>query len=93
MYWILFPIKNLRQAALTAERILTRERQLTEQITGASLFLAMKEGSEQKKRTVMFDESNVMGVKIYQITSMTGTLATHYKQSKLLKPRVYHNKG
>ena len=40
VYWILFPMEDLRQAVETAKRILTKEK-LDKQLTGQSLMLEM----------------------------------------------------
>ena len=53
LYWILFPIEDLRQAVDTAKRILTKEK-LDKQLTGqtsASPFMSIREGTD--KRVVM----------------------------------------
>ena len=50
LYWILFPIEDLRQAVETAKRILTKEK-LDKQLTGqvsASPFMNITEGTERK---------------------------------------------
>ena len=50
LYWILFPIEDLRQAVETAKRILTKEK-LDKQLTGqtsTSPFINMKDGTERK---------------------------------------------
>ena len=48
LYWILFPIENLRQAVDTAKKILTKEK-LDKQLTGqtsTSLLMSVKDGTE-----------------------------------------------
>ena len=65
LYWLLFPIDNLRQAVEIAKRILNKgklDRELAGQSTGASLFLTMK-GDAQCK-TVLFNENNMLDTKI-----------------------------
>ena len=50
LYWILFPIEDLRQAVETAKRILTKEKlekQLTVQ-TSTTLFMNVRDGTERK---------------------------------------------
>ena len=50
LYWILFPIADLRQAVETAKRILTKER-LDKQLTGqtfTSPFMNVRNGTERK---------------------------------------------
>ena len=54
LYWILFPIEDLRQAVETAKRILTKEM-LDKQLTGqasTSAFMSIREGASRK---VSFD--------------------------------------
>ena len=48
LYWILFPIEDLRQAVEAAKRILTKEK-LDEQLTGqtsTSPFMNIRDGTE-----------------------------------------------
>ena len=55
LYWILFPIEDLRQTVETAKRILTEEkldRQLTGQTPPATLFMSIRDGHYRK---VSFD--------------------------------------
>ena len=50
LYWILFPIEDLRQAVDTAKRILTKEK-LDKQLTGqtsTSLFISVRDGTERR---------------------------------------------
>ena len=54
LYWILFPIEDLRQAVETVKRILTKEK-LDKQMTGqtsTSLFISIREGANKR---VSFD--------------------------------------
>ena len=63
LYWILFPIGDLRQAVETAKRILTKEKmdkQLTGQ-TSVSPFISIREGAS---RRVSFDTTDELGDKI-----------------------------
>ena len=62
LYWILFPIDDLRQAVETAKRILTKEKvdkQLTGQ-TSTSPFMSIREGTNRK---VSFDTRDELGNK------------------------------
>ena len=82
LYWILFPIENLRQAVDTAKRILTKEK-LDKQLTGqtsTSPFMSVKDGTE---RRVSFNTSNELGDKIDKLTVVMSRLAandTHEKR-------------
>ena len=63
LYWILFPIEDLRQAVETAKRILTKEK-LDKQLTGqssASLFMNIRDGTE---RRVSFSARDELGDKL-----------------------------
>ena len=74
LYWILFPIEDLRQAVETAKRILTKEK-LDKQLTGqasTSPFMSIREGTSRK---VSFDTRDELGDKIDKLTVMIGRLA------------------
>ena len=67
LYWILFPIEDLRQAVDTAKRILTKEkvdRQITDQ-TSTSPFMSVRDGTE---RRVPFNTRDELGDKIDKLT-------------------------
>ena len=71
LYWILFPIEDLRQAVETAKRILTKEKldkQLTRQTT-TSPFINIRDGTERK---VTFDARDELGDKIDKLTVILG---------------------
>ena len=62
LYWILFPIGDLRQAVDTAKRILTKEK-LDKQLTGqtsTSPFMNIRDGTERK---VSFNNRDELGTK------------------------------
>ena len=63
LYWVLFPIENLRQAVETAKRILTKEkldRQLTGQ-TSTNPFMNIRDGTDKR---VSFSARDELGNKI-----------------------------
>ena len=67
LYWILFPIEDLRQAVETAKRILIKER-LDKQLTGqtsASPFMNVRDGTERK---VSFNARDELGDKIDKLS-------------------------
>ena len=75
LYWILFPIEDLRQAVGTANRILTKEK-LDKQLAGQSLsnpFMSIRDGHH---RRVSFDTRDELGHKIDKLAVMIGKLAT-----------------
>ena len=62
LYWILFPIEDLRQAVDTVKRILTKEK-LDKQLTGqtsTSPFMNVRDGTERK---VSFNTRDELGDK------------------------------
>ena len=74
LYWILFPIEDLRQGVETAKRILTKEK-LDKQLTGqtsASPFMSIREGANRKGS---FDARDELGDKIDKLTVMLGRLS------------------
>ena len=74
LYWILFPIEDLRQAADTAKRILTKgkfDKQLTGQ-TSTSPFMSIREGTDKR---VSFDTRDELGDKIDKLTVVISKLA------------------
>ena len=74
LYWILFPIEDLRQAIETAKRILTKEK-LDKQLTGqtsTSPFMNIRDGTNRK---ASFDARDELGDKIDRLTVMMGKLA------------------
>ena len=71
LYWILFPIEDLRQTVDTATRVLTKEknnRQLTGQ-TLATPFMSIRDGHHRK---VSFDTKEELGDKIDKLVVMIG---------------------
>ena len=74
LYWIPFPIEDLRQAVETAKRILTKEK-LDKQLTGqtsAIPFMNIRDGTERK---VSFNATDELGDKIDKLTVMMSRLA------------------
>ena len=67
LYWILFPIEDLRQAVDTAKRILTKEK-LDKQLTGqtsTSPFMSIREGTD---KIVSFNTKDELGDRIDKLT-------------------------
>ena len=89
MYWILFPIEELRQAVETAKRILTKEN-LDKQLIGqssASPFMNVRDGTERK---VSFNTRDELGDKIDKLTVVMSRLAakdSHEKRPFI--PQIY----
>ena len=60
LYWILFPIDELRQAVETAKRILTNEK-IDRQLSGQSLSTSSMSIKENHNRRVSFDTGDELG--------------------------------
>ena len=93
MYWILFPIEDLRQAVETAKRILTKEK-LDKQLTGqtsTSPFMNIRDGTERK---VSFNTRDELGDKIDKLTVVMSRLAAKASYEKRpFKPQINKNRG
>ena len=71
LYWLLFPIYDLRQAVQTAKRILTKQkidRQLARQ-SSSTPFMSIKDNYNKK---VAFDTQDRLEDKIDKLTVMMG---------------------
>ena len=82
LYWILFPIEDLRQAVDTAKRILTKEK-LDKQLTGqtfTSPFMSIREGTDKR---VLFDTRDELGDKIDKLTVVMSKLVATMKEGPL----------
>ena len=86
LYWVLFPIMDLKQAVETTQRILTEEkidRQLASQ-TSSTHFMSIRDYSSKR---VTFDMMDNIEQKIDKLTSMMGKLVTEDKgQNKPFNP-------
>ena len=92
LYWILFPIEDLRHAVETAKRILTKEK-LDKQLTrhaSTSLFMSIREGINRK---VSFEARDKLGDEIDKLTVMISRLAAKDKNKKRpFKPQIYQGR-
>ena len=92
LYWILFPMENLRQAVEIAKRILSKEkldRQLTRQ-SSATPFVSIRDGHPRK---VSFDTREELGDKIEKLTVMVGRLGTRDSgTNKQFKPQIHQSR-
>ena len=95
LYWVLFPIENLRRAVETANRILTKEkidRKLAGQST-ATPFMSMQEGSSNNKRTISFDTQDMLDNKIDKLTFIMSKLSSQDSNpNRPFKPKIYPGK-
>ena len=93
LYWVLFPIEDLRQAVETAKRILTKEK-LDKQLTGQSSarqFMNVRDGTERK---VSFNTRDKLGDKIDKLAVVMSRLAAKDNHEKRpFKPQIYKSRG
>ena len=75
LYWILFPIEDLRQAVETAKRIITKEK-LDKQLAGQSSSTPFRSIRDGHHRKVSFDTREELGDKIDKLVVMIDKLAT-----------------
>ena len=59
LYWVLFPIDNLREVVETAKRFLTKEK-VDRQLTGWSTTLLKKLSDRKSKKAVSLDARDVL---------------------------------
>ena len=93
LYWVLFPIEDLRQAVETAKRILTKEK-LDRQMTGktsTSPFMNIRDVNDKR---VSFNARDELGDKIDKLTVMMSKLvAKDSYERKPFKPQIYKSRG
>ena len=93
LYWILFPIEDLREAVDIAKRIFTKEK-LDEQLTGqtsTSPFMNIRDGTERK---MSFNTRDELGDKIDKLTVVMSRLAAKDNHEKRpFKPQIYKSRG
>ena len=92
MYWIFFPIEDLRQAVETAKRILTKEK-IDRQLSGQSLSTLFMSIKHNHSRRVTFDTREELEDKIDKLAVMIGKLAAmDSRSSRQFKPQIYQSK-
>ena len=93
LYWILFPIEDLRQAVETAKRILRKEK-IDRQLLGQSsstLFMSIRDSHSRK---VSFHTREELGDKIDKLAVMTDKLATRGSGAGTqFKPQIYQGRA
>ena len=87
LYWILFPINNLREAVDTAKRVLNKEKldkQLTGQASSTSPFIKMRDTTHSVQKVLMKLQD------LETVTSMMYNMSLQQGKTKIpLKPQVY----
>ena len=93
LYWILFPIEDLRQAVETAKRILTKEK-LDKQLTGQTSTSPFMNIRDETERKVSFHARDELGDKIDKLTVMMSRLAAKDSGNKRpFKTQIYKSRG
>ena len=96
LYWILFPIEDLRQAVDMAKRILTKEKldkELTSQ-TSMSPFMSVRDGTDRRVSFNTFNTKDELGDKIDKLTVVMSKLPMKDShERKLFKPQIYKCRG
>ena len=92
LYWVLFPLDDLRQVVETAKRMLTKEkidRQLARQ-SSSTPFMSIKDSHNKK---VTFNTRDSLEDKIHKLTAMMGKLAVRDNGTNMqFKPQIYQSK-
>ena len=92
LYWILFPINNLREAVDTAKRVLNEEnldKQLTGQASSTSPFMKMKDTTNSGQKVLMKPQD------LETVTSMMYNMSLQQGKTKkpFKPPQVYQKRG
>ena len=93
LYWILFPIEDLRQAVETAKRILTKEK-LDKHLTGQSSANPLMNIRDETERKVSFNARDELRDKIDKLTVvMSNLVAKDNSEKRPFKAHIYKNRG
>ena len=90
LYWVLFPIEDLKLAVETAKRILTKGK-IGKQLAGQSsltLFMKIRDGYNSKK-VFTFDTQDGLNDNIDKLTSMVSKLTA--QNNNQFKPKIYQS--
>ena len=91
LYWILFPINNLREAIDTAKRVMNKEKldkQLTGQASNISLFMKLGDDTHSGQQRMLKPQD------LEAISSMMYNVSLEQsKTGKTFKPCVYQRRG
>ena len=94
LYWVLFPIEDLRVAVDTAKRMLTKEK-IDKQLAGQTSSTSFMSVRDSQSKRVSFNTPDNLEQKIDRLTVMMGKLVTEDEgHPKPFKPQVYQsNRG
>ena len=91
LYWILFPINNLREAVDTAKRVMNKEKldkQLTGQASNISPFMKLEDDTHSgTQRMLKPQDLEAISSMMYNVSLQQG------KTRKPFKPQVYQKRG
>ena len=91
LYWILFPINNLREAIKTAKRVMKKEKldkQLTGQTSNISPFMKLGDDTYSGQQKMLNpQEIEAISSRVYNMSLQQG------KTGKPFKPQVYQRRG
>ena len=89
LYWVLFPIEDLRNAVDTAKRMLTKEK-IDKQLAGQSSSTPFMNIRDSQGKKVSFNMQDGLGQKIDKLMVMMDKLVTENNGcSKPFRPQVY----
>ena len=96
LYWVLFPIDNLREVVETANRFFTKEM-IDRQMTRQSLTPFMKLNDKKGKKAVSFDTSDVLERNSKNLKRVSALMDKMYikldQKDVLYKPQIYQRRG
>ena len=96
LYWILFPINNLRDAVDAAKRVLTKEKldkHLSGQTVNSTPFMKMGDTSHSGKK-VSLNAQDSIREKLENLMSMMYKMSIQQEEGKKpFKPQVYPKRG
>ena len=91
LYWVLFPIENLRQMVYTAKRMLTKEK-IDKQLVGQSSSTPFMNLRDSHCKKVSFNMKDDLEQKIDKLMVMMDKLVTEDDgHSKPFKPKIYQS--
>ena len=96
LYWILFPINNLRYAADAMKRVLTKEKldkQLSGQAVASTPFMKVGNASSSGKK-ISFNMQESIKKQLESLTSIVCNMSIQKEEGKKpFKPQVYPKRG
>ena len=89
LYWVLFPIEDLRATVDTAKRMLTKEK-IAKQLAGQSPSTPFMSMRDSQGKTVSFNTQDYLKQQIDKLMVMMGKLVTEDEVcSKPFRPQIY----